>query len=176
MRQAREGTFVYLAPAALSIVAQVEPGGNVPVGESLFGGAVTAFFSTLVVAGILVLVVPDYVERMMDEVVDDPLTNFLAGFLSFAVIIVGIVILAITIVGLLLAIPLGLLLWLLWAVGGAIAYLAIADRIVDRDGDWTVPVLLAAGISGVLALTGIGGLLSLVIGAVGFGAVLRDLL
>lgn len=157
-------------------VAQAEPAGNVPVGESLAGSAVGAFFSTLVVAGILVTFVPAYVERMIAALTDDPLPSFVVGIVAFVALGVVIVILAITVVGLIVALPLLLVLWVLWAVGGSIAYLAIADRLVDRDDGWLLPVLVAAGISGVLALTGIGGIVSFGLGAAGFGAVLRDLL
>lgn len=170
------GSLSDVAREVPAVVAQARPGEDVGVGSSLVGSAVVAFFSTLVVAGLLVLLVPEYVDRMLREVADGPLVSFLVGFVALIVLAVVTVVLAITIVGLLVAIPLLFLLWLLWAVGGAIAYLAIADRIVGRDDGWTKPVVVAAAISGALALTGIGGLLSFGIGATGFGAVLRDLL
>ena len=56
----------------------------------------------------------------------------------------------------------------------AVAFLAIADRLVDREDGWTKPLLIAAGLNGALALTGVGGIVSFGIGAAGFGAVLRD--
>lgn len=157
-------------------LAQVGQPGDVPVGESLFGGAVGAFFSTLVVAAVLVTFVPGYVERMIAALTDDPVPSFAVGFAAFLALVVVIVVLFITIVGILLAVPLLLVLWVAWAVGSAIAYLAVAERIVDRDDGWGVPVLVAAAISGVLAITGIGGLIGFCVGAAGFGAVLRDIL
>lgn len=167
---------VTLAPALLAVVAQAVPPGNVPVGESLAGSAVGAFLSTLIVAGILVLVAPDYVERMMAELAEEPLVSFVVGFGALLALLVVAVILVITIVGILLAIPLLLIAWVLWAVGSAIGYLAIATRFVDADDSWAIPIVVAAGISGLLALTGIGGLVGFGVGAAGFGAVLRDLL
>jgi hypothetical protein len=66
--------------------------------------------------------------------------------------------------------------YVLWAVGSTVAFLAIADRLVDRGDDWLKPLLVAAAINGGLALTGVGGILALLVGIAGFGAVLRDLL
>jgi hypothetical protein len=84
------------------------------------------------------------------------------------------IVLAITIIGIILAIPFAILAAVIWAVGAAIAALAVADRFVSIEDGWTKPLLLAAGLNGALALTGIGGLVAFCLGAVGFGAVLRD--
>lgn len=163
---------------AALLVAQADPGINVDIGtaDSLVGSAVGAFLTTLVVGAILIAVAPASTERMMADVLEDPMNAFLYGILS----IVGIAILAfllfITIIGIFLAVPLVIVAYLLWAVGAAIAYLAIADRLVGREDGWLKPLLVAAGLNGALALTGVGGLVSLCVGAAGFGAVLRDLL
>lgn len=148
--------------------------GEIDVVFGVGSSAVSAFFTTLIVGAILVAVAPEYVERLMDDVVDDPIDTFVYGLLALVVVIVLVVGLFIIIVGLFVAIPLALVAVLVWAIGAAIAFLAIAVRLVDRDGGWLVPLLLAAALNGGLALTGIGGLLSFCIGAAGFGAVLRD--
>ena len=59
-------------------------------------------------------------------------------------------------------------------VGSAIAFLAIAERLVDRGDDWLKPLLVAAAMNGGLALTGIGWIVGFAVGATGFGAVLHD--
>ena len=165
-----------LALAQTGPVAQVGTDVSVDVGTgtSLVGGAVGAFLTTLIVGGILVALAPDYTERTMATVLDDPVGSLVYGLASLAVVILVTILLAITVVGLLVVIPLGIAAYLVWAVGAAIAYLAIGDRIVGRDDGWLKPLLVGATINGGLALTGVGGIVALCIGAAGFGAVLRD--
>ena len=165
-----------LVPAPTGAVARVGTDVSVDVGTgtSLVGGAVGAFLTTLIVGGVMVALAPDYTERMMATVLDDPVGSLVYGLLSLAVLVLVIVLLAISVVGILVVIPLGIAAYLVWAVGAAIAYLAIGDRIVGHDDGWLKPLLVGAGINGGLALTGVGGIVSLCIGAAGFGAVLRD--
>ena len=160
--------------SALVLQSVRVPATDVDLVFGLGSGAAGAFVSTLVVGAILVALAPDYVERMMDTVREDPLTSFLYGLLAMVLVVVLIVALVITIVGILLVPILGLVVGLLWAVGAAIAFLAIADRLVDRGDGWLKPLLVAAAISGALTLTGIGGILSFAVGAAGFGAILSD--
>ncbi|MDS0300774.1 hypothetical protein NDI76_18660 [Halogeometricum sp. S1BR25-6] len=149
---------------------------NVDIGPAsgVVGGAVGAFLTTLVVGAILVAVAPGYVERTMATVRDEPVESFAYGLFCLVAVVLVAVLLVFTLVGILLAIPLGLVAYVVWAVGAAIAFLAIADRLVGREDGWTKPLLVAAGINGALALTGVGGIVSFGIGAAGFGAVLRD--
>ena len=160
----------------LELVAQTGPNVDVGVnpGVGVVGGAIGAFLTTLVVGGIMVAVVPDYTERMMGIVLDEPVGAFVYGFIALLVVVVLAVLLAITIIGVLLALPLALVAYVVWAVGAAIAYLAIGDRLVGHDDGWVKPLLVGAGINGALALTGIGGIVAFGIGATGFGAVLRN--
>jgi hypothetical protein len=101
---------------------------------------------------------------------------FVYRIVALLALVVVTVLLAITIIGLLVAVPLALVAYVVWAVGAAIAYLAIGDRLIGHDDGWLKPLLVGAGINGVLTLTGIGGLIAFCIGAAGFGAVLRNLL
>ncbi|WP_255151348.1 hypothetical protein [Halorarius halobius] len=158
----------------LVALQQVQPAPDVGTGTSLVGSAVGAFVTTLVVGAILVAVAPDYTERMMGAVVDEPVGSFLYGLVSLLFVVLVTVVLAITVVGILFAVPLAVVAVVVWAVGAAIAYLAIAERFVGREDGWTKPLVVAAALNGGLTLTGIGGLLSFCIGAAGFGAVLRD--
>jgi hypothetical protein len=106
----------------------------------------------------------------------DPLPALLYGVVCLVFAILVTVVLVFTVIGILLAIPLALVVSLLWAVGATIGYLTIADRLVSDVDGWVTPLAIAAALNGVLALTGIGGLVSFLVGAAGFGVVLRDVL
>lgn len=162
------------ASGALQVLQGTDVSVNVdPVG-SLVGSAVGTFLTTLVIGAILVAIAPGYTERKMVELVEEPVGALVYGLVSLVFVILVTVVLFITIIGILLAIPFALLASLLWGVGAAIGFLAIADRLVDhREEGWPVPLLLAAAMNGGLTLTGIGGLVAFVVGAAGFGVVLR---
>ncbi|WP_433633285.1 hypothetical protein [Halomicrococcus sp. NG-SE-24] len=137
------------------------------------GSAVGAFLTTLLVGGIMVAAAPEYTRQRMAQVLENPVETFIYGLVSLLVVILVTVVLVITIIGIVVAIPFLLLVWVVWAVGSAIGFLAIADRLVGHEDGWTKPLLVGAGINGLLTLTGIGGLVSVCVGAAGFGAVLR---
>lgn len=161
------------------LLIQTGPSIDVTTGNvvlNVVSGAVGAFLTTLLVGAILVALVPEYTERTMAKVVDEPLGSFGYGVVILLLLLLVTFVLAITIIGLLLAIPLVIVTYLVWAIGSAIAFLAIADRLVGREDGWTKPLLVAAGINGLLAVTVIGGLVSFAVGAAGFGAVLREYL
>jgi hypothetical protein len=167
---------VVLSGAVLYVAAQAGPNVDVGVepGTGLVGGAVGAFLTTLIVGWILVAVAPEYTERTGGVVLDEPVAAFAYGVLALLAVVVVTVLLAVTIIGVLLAVPLAIVAYVVWAVGAAVAYLALGDRLVGQDDGWSKPLLVGAGINGALALTGIGGLIAFGIGATGFGAVLRD--
>jgi uncharacterized membrane protein YGL010W len=142
---------------------------------NVVGGAVGSFLTTLVVGAILTAVAPEFLEDRMAAVVDDPVGSFVYGFLALVFLALVSFVLVITIVGILVVIPLILLAYVVWAVGAAVAFLAIAERFVDREGDdWGTALLVAAALNGGLVLSGVGGILAFCIGAAGFGAVLED--
>jgi len=153
---------------------QVEPVANPFL--NLVGGAIGAFLTTLVVGAILVAVAPDYTETKMAALLDEPVSSFLYGFVSLIFFALVIFVLAITIVGIIVAIPLAIVLYVGWAVGGAIAFIAVGERLVGRGDGWAKPLLVGAAINGALTLTGIGGILTFAVAAAGFGAVVRDYL
>jgi len=166
------------AVAALLTVA--EPGSgfdvNVSLGQGLAGGGVGAFLTTLVVGAIAVSVFPERTEALMEAVVEDPVESFVYGILALFGLGLLTLVLFITVIGILLAVPLLFVAYLLWAVGAAVAYLAIADQLVGHDDGWLKPLLLAAGLNGALAATGIGSVVALAVGAAGFGTVLKPYL
>ncbi|WP_336035119.1 hypothetical protein [Halobacterium yunchengense] len=165
---------------------------NVSLGQGLAGGAVGAFVTTLVVGAVLLAVFPAYTQRRMADVLDDPVGSFVYGLFSVVLLVVASLVLAVTIVGVLFAVPLLVVAYVLWAVGSAVAFLAVADRLVGHDepdagaggasaadrepgalGGWVKPLVVAAALNGLLAVSGLGALLALCVGAAGFGAVLR---
>lgn len=168
----------HVLPLAVLRVLTLQAGrgvdADVSLGQGVAGGAVSAFLTTLVLGAILVAVAPGYVERLLAAVSDEPLGSLLYGLVALLVLLVVSVVLVLTIVGILVVIPLVLVAYLIWAVGATIAFLAIAGRLVDRDDGWSKPLVVAALLNGALVLTGVGGLLSFLVGAAGFGAVLRD--
>jgi len=155
-----------------------EPGFDISIdlGTGLGGGAVGAFLTTLIVGAILVAVAEEYVEAKMTEVVEEPVDSFLYGIFALLALVVLIFLMVLSVVLIIIAIPLAVIATIAWAAGASIAFLAIAERLIGREDGWLKPLLLAAGINGALALTGIGGLVSFAVGAAGFGAVLRDYL
>ena len=169
--------FELLPAADVALVVQMGPDPAPDPGitgvTSVLGSAVGAFLTTLIVGAILIAVVPDYIVGRMDDVLETPVESFLYGLVSLFLLIFAIVVLAITILGIPLAIALAIVAYLIWAVGAAIAFLAIGDRLVGRADGWPKPLLVGAAINGGLTLTGIGGILTFAIGAAGFGTVLR---
>lgn len=162
-----------LAAVALQAV-ELPSNADVDVVSGVGGSAVGAFLSTLIVGAIMVAIAPGYVERMMGRVRDDPVTSFVYGIVCILLAAVLIFLLVITLVGILVVPIVVVVAAVLWAVGGAIGFLAIADRLVDRSDGWLKPLLVAAALSGGITLTGIGGIVSFAVGAAGFGAILSD--
>lgn len=143
---------------------------------NVLGSAVGSFLTTLIVGGIMVAIAEDYTERKMATIVDEAIGSFVYGLVCLLFLVLVVFVLVLTGIGIIVAIPLVLLSYLVWAVGSAIAFLAIGDRLVGHEDGWLKPLLVAAGLNGLLTLTGIGGIVSFGVGAAGFGAVLKDYL
>ncbi|WP_436934025.1 hypothetical protein [Halovenus marina] len=149
---------------------------DIDIATGLGGGAVGSFLTTFLVGAILIAIAPAYVERMLDEISEEPVESFAYGIAALLGLVVLTIALVLTILGILLVIPLIVLAVVVWAIGSVIAFLAIGERLLDADSadDWLKPLAVGAAINGGLALTGIGGLVSFCIGAAGFGVILRD--
>ncbi len=143
-----------------------------PIGGAI-GGAVTAFLTTLVFGAVALAVRPEYVDRTAASFMDDLVGSFLYGLLGLVAAACVTFLLVISLIGIPFAILFVVAAYVLWAVGSAIAFLAIGDRLVDDQENRLVPLAVGAGINGALVLTGVGGLVALCIGAAGFGAVVR---
>lgn len=138
--------------------------------------AVGAFVLTIVVGAIMVAVAPEYTERKMAVLRDEPVGSFVYGVLTLVLAVILFVALFFSLIGIPLAFVLFFALLLVWGVGSAIAFLTVAERLVDTGDGWLKPLVVAGALNGGLTLTGIGGLVAFCIGAAGFGAVLREYL
>ena len=146
---------IFVAPAA----AQQPETGIAPVGE-----AVAAAFISLVVGGGLILLAPDYTDRTTQRILDEPGRTVLHGIGIGFLAMIALVVLILTVVGILLAIPLAIVL----VVFGELGYLAVGRLFTD---DWSVVLLVAVGTSAIVGgLPVLGALLGLVLSSLGLGA------
>lgn len=166
--------------AALAVEALLQTGGDViePWSRVMAAGGVTsavsAFVATLVVGGLLVAIAPDYTERTVARVHEEPGECIVYGVVASIGFLLVAIALIVTIVGILVAIPLLFVVAVVGLVGSVLAYLAVGERLVGNESGWGGPLVLGAVVNAVLAFTSIGGLIGLVISAAGFGAVIRD--
>ncbi len=165
---------LHLALTQFDPPSGLENGVDIDLWVGLGGGALGAFATTLVVGAILVAVAPDLLERTSQAVETNPVDSFVYGIVCLVFTVLVTIVLVVTIVGILVAIPFVILSYLVWAVGATVAFTTIAVRLVGREDGWLKPLLLAAALNGLLTLSGIGGLVAFIVGATGFGAVLRD--
>lgn len=145
-----------------------------PLSDPAILAAGISVVSTLLIGGLLVLAWPRYVEARVDELAANPGSGVAYGVVSLGGLLVGALLFNLTGVGILLGIPLLLAFLVLGAAGSAIGFITIADRLVDRDTGWGVPLVAAALLNGGLALTGIGGVLGSVVAAAGAGPIVHE--
>jgi hypothetical protein len=138
-------------------------------GAALVVSAAAAFLATLVAGEILISSYPGQLSDSQYRLTAQPLRSLGYGLIPFAA---GVGLVA------LLPTPAFALLfnvgaYLFWAVGAAVSFLVCSEQLVQRSGDSTRALLVAAGLSGGLTLTGVGAVLAFGIGAAGCGAVLN---
>jgi len=141
---------------------------------ALVGSGVAAFLTTLALGALLVAFAPDYTDRLTAAVTDEPSDSALYGVFFLLALVVLTVALVVTIIGIFVAVPLVLLAYVVWSFGSAVAFLAVGERLVGDEDGWFKPLLVGAAINGALTFTGVGGIISFVVGATGFGAILKD--
>lgn len=155
-------------PLAVDVSMDLDPAAGVA------GSAIGSFVTTFVVGAILLAVAPDYTRRMGERVRDEPLGTFLYGLVVLLFLVLVTLVLVLTVIGILVALPLVLVAFVVWAVGSAVAYLAIGEALVGAEDALWKPLAVGAALNGLLALTGVGGVVAFCIGAAGFGAVLQN--
>ncbi|QLD88019.1 hypothetical protein HWV07_02780 [Natronomonas salina] len=150
---------------AAPVAAQQAPSATTPeTGLSLTAQAITSAIFTVIVGGLMLALAPDYTERTTDRIVEDPGETFLFGLGIFVAAVIGIVLLAITGIGLLLAVPM----LIAMAVIGVLGYIAFGRALVDdRGAALLIAVVISAFTAGVPIL---GGLVGFVLGCMAIGA------
>jgi len=173
------GMVPAISTTALVVTAQTSVDVWFGTGNTLLdlvGSALGTFLTTLLVGAILVALAEDYTIGKMATITEEPVGSFLYGLVTVVFFALVLILLVLTIIGIVVAIPLLIGVYIAWAVGASIAFLAVGDRLVGRDDGWTKPLLVGAAVNGGLTVTGIGGIITFGIGAAGFGAVVRDYL
>lgn len=127
--------LTWYARRAVAQVADPDPGGGVDVdvdlGTGIGGSAGSAVLTTLIVGLLLIALKPQYTERKVSEIWDEPVGSLLWGILGIGGVIVLAILLVISLVGILLVIPFLIVAYVAWAVGSTIAFLAVAERIAE---------------------------------------------
>ncbi len=158
-----------------TVVAQFEPGPATDPAPAVpwFVETVVAALLTLAIGGLLVALAPDYVRRVTDHARGDPVAAFGWGFgIGVAIFAVAIV-LGLTGIGLIIAIPILLALIPIGILTSTLGYLAVGRSAGD---DWGTVLIVAAAVAGFVAAVPIlGALVGFVVATVGLGAFVMDL-
>lgn len=166
-----------LLAAAIALVvpsstppAQIPPEVFVPAVWGLAGVVSAAI--TLVIGGLWIAVAPDYTTRVTDRALAAPVTAFLWGFALAIGVFVAAILLAITVVGILVAFPLLLAFGIFSFVAAELGFLAVGRALADG---WGAVLAVAVGTAFLLAVIPfLGTLVAFVISSIGVGAVVMD--
>lgn len=136
---------------------------------------VVAFVINAVLGGLLVALAPDYARSMVEEIGDDPGGAFVWGLGVGIGLPIVLAILAITIIGLVVAIPGFFVLLAVGIVGNAVTVVWLGNAIAG-DGPGATAVLVGALLLAVVgAIPLLGGLAASALGLFGTGVVGRHL-
>lgn len=136
--------------------------------ENLFVNGLGGALTTLIVGGLLIAVATEYTDRNTRRIQREPGRTFIYGFGILVGFIIIFIALALTIVGLLVALPLALIAGLAFLIWGQLGYLTVGRLVTDEK--W--PTLgVAIGVAFLVGVVpGIGALVGFVIGSMGVGA------
>lgn len=133
--------------------------------------ATGSFLSTIIVGAIMLAASPNYVDSIIEDVLEEPVASFAWGILTLIVFVGTAFLLAITIIGIVLVIPLVILFVIVAIAGNVLAYLAVCDGFVDNR--WAALVVAALAVTVVSLIPAIGTIVGFVVGSVGTGAIVR---
>jgi len=173
LRPARYVPALFALPVLAGVaLAQPRPP-DAPVGPVLSSvGSLAASLVVSAVIGLLVVgLAPDYARTIVGRVRARPGQSVLYGLASFVAAFVATVALAITIVGLVVAVPGAIAFGLLVAAGSVLGWTALFASVLGGERSLVAPMLagvLASVAVGLVPL--LGGLVNLVVSATGFGA------
>ncbi|WP_411963082.1 hypothetical protein [Haloferax sp. YSMS24] len=143
-----------------------------------FGSTISAvgtFVGTLIIGALLLAIVPDYTEKIIDTVEDDPVPSFLWGLGIFVALIVVTIVLIITLIGILLAVPLIFVMIFVSLVGGAIVFIFVGERLLEaanvETSRWGHLVAGAFVATVLAAIPFVGGITNFIVNTVGVGAI-----
>ncbi|SDR39414.1 hypothetical protein [Natronobacterium texcoconense] len=167
---------VALVCSSTTVAAQTggpEPTDTVPE-LPWFVEGITAGVMTLVIGGLLIMIAESTTRRVTDRALDEPGIAFLYGVGSLIAVIGSAFLLAITGIGIVIAVPLLLGYAIVALITLEFGYLA-TGRLVDDD--WPVALAVAVVVSAVSgAVPVLGGIVAFVIGSIGIGAAIRQFL
>ena len=160
------------AVAALCLVAAVPAAAQQPAAGgpelSLAARALASALLALVVAGGLIALVPDYVGRTTDRILDAPGETFVYDIVIGIVGGIVAVVLVFTVVGILVSVPIVIAL----VVVGYLGFLAAGRAVSESRGTVLAVVVAAAAVTGGIPV--LGGLVGLVLNSMGIGAAYLD--
>ncbi|MFB6103094.1 MAG: hypothetical protein ABEJ73_11075 [Haloplanus sp.] len=135
-----------------------------------------AFVVDLVLGGALAVLAPDSARRMVIAIRHDAGTAVLWGLLVGIGLPIALVLIALTIIGLLVAIPGFLVLVVLGIVGNAVTICWIGTLLTGADDPGLKPIAAGAlALSGIATVPILGHFVTTLLGFFGLGVVGRDL-
>ncbi len=133
-------------------------------GVSPLGEVLGAVLTTVVVGGGFILLAAEYTDRTTRHIREKPVETFLYGFGIAIVALIALVVLFVSVIGVILAIPLAIAMLIVSEIG----YLAVG-RVVTES--WGFALLIAVGASAIVGgVPIVGTLLGMVLSSFGFGA------
>lgn len=178
LRSAVLAAILFLATGPAPAIAQRAPddvrtGVETATRYPWYVDAITPAAITLVVGGLLIAVSPSGTRRRTDRALESPGATFVYGLLSLIGVIGTSVLLAITVIGLILAIPLLFGYVIVLFVAGQLGYLAVGRLAADA---WPAALAVAIAVSALVGLVPVlGSLVGFVIGMIGMGTVVIEL-
>ncbi|KAB1196163.1 MULTISPECIES: hypothetical protein [Haloferax] len=178
-RKSLTAGFGLLSLLVLAGVASAQPSESVAQASPAIRASMS-FVVNLVVGGILIAVLPAYTRNALGEIRDDPGGSFIWGLGIGIGGLIAIIVLAITIIGLVVAIP-GILLFVaLSAAGSAVATVFLGSTVARLLSNSRPPLSLSLVIGALVTAAFsvvplVGGLILFVVETVGLGVVGRDL-
>lgn len=168
--------FVLHDPPTAASVAILAQSVSQPAGLSPGLAAVARFvggvIGALIAAGLTLLVAPEFARRRVDDLRADPAVGLVWGLVAGVAVPVVLVLIAATGVGLVVAVPLFLVVFVHAVAGSGVAVLWVGSFLVDGDTGRRV----AAGTVSLAVLAAIpllGGLLTTLVSTCGLGVVAR---
>jgi len=131
----------------------------------------SSFVATLVIGALLIALADDYVTEIAEYIENKPVASFAWGIGAMIGFVVVFILLAITVVGLIVAIPLLFVFIIAAIAGNVLAFIAVTEQFVDER--WIALLVAAIATALLSAIPGVGSLVSFVIGSIGLGAVVR---